>query len=248
MHLKKFYRNSLFNDSLLGFFINSSYIARASLYRLLYARRDRFHNLKVLDVGCGSKPYNQLFRNTLSYIGLDTHKSGHDHSQENIDVFYDGSTFPFSPQSFYAVVSFQVFEHVEDEKRFLKEINKVLSPNGLLLMTLPFSWPEHEEPYDFRRMTSFGMRKMIEENGFEVLELIKTTNYLQTVLQLINTYLAQTLKTPWPVMNIFLSLLYVPFLNLLSFSFGIVSKRSDYFCDLMVLAKKKTLPRKREIV
>ncbi|MBK8496717.1 MAG: hypothetical protein IPL50_18300 [Chitinophagaceae bacterium] len=45
---------------------------------------------KVLDFGCGAKPYSKYFIHAKEYIGLDIEKSGHSHEDEKIDVYYDG--------------------------------------------------------------------------------------------------------------------------------------------------------------
>ena len=49
---------------------------------------------KLLDFGCGSKPYQSLFQ-VDEYIGVDYENSGHTHINEQIDVFYDGKHLPF---------------------------------------------------------------------------------------------------------------------------------------------------------
>ena len=52
----------------------------------------------LLDFGCGSKPYRHLFNHVNSYIGLDYENDGHNHSNEDIDVYYDGKKIPFPDQ------------------------------------------------------------------------------------------------------------------------------------------------------
>ena len=90
------------------------------------------------------------------YIGLDTHNSGHNHVNTDADFFYNGDYFPFDDNSFDCLVCFQVMEHVDNVDLFLAEIKRVLKPDGLLLASAPFMWPEHEMPYDFKRWTSIG--------------------------------------------------------------------------------------------
>lgn len=240
--LRSLYRQSMFDDSLLGFFINPSFISRSSLFKIFKAKSDLFNGLRILDIGCGAKPYAHLFQNAQSYIGVDTNLSGHDHSKEEIDVFYDGKTLPFTDRSFNSVVSFQVLEHVENESLFFKEIDRVLLPAGLLMLSVPFCWSEHEQPYDFRRISSFGAEKLLAANNFDVVEIIKTTNHLQTIIQLLNTYLSMRLKTKWAILNIIMITVYSPILNLMGAIFGRISKNKDLFCDLVIIAKKRNNP------
>ena len=49
---------------------------------------------KVLDFGCGAKPYLGYFGHADEYTGLDIEHSGHPHLNEHIDVFYDGKKSP----------------------------------------------------------------------------------------------------------------------------------------------------------
>jgi hypothetical protein len=54
--------------------------------------------------------------------------------------------------------------------------------------TVPFCWPEHEIPYDFRRMTSFYHQKILSESGFTNIEVHKTTGIFATVGQVISDF------------------------------------------------------------
>src|SRR6187399_2237511 len=77
----------------------------------------------MLDFGCGSKPYLPLFK-VDKYIGLDFDSQGHDHANEQIDVFYDGITIPFPDEYFDTVFSSEVFEHVFNLEGILPEIHR----------------------------------------------------------------------------------------------------------------------------
>ena len=61
------------------------------------------------------------------------------------DYFYDGQSFPFKGGSFDVVLTNQVLEHVFNPDVFLSEIHRVLTPDGVLLLTVPFLWDEHEQ-------------------------------------------------------------------------------------------------------
>ncbi|MBK6634942.1 MAG: class I SAM-dependent methyltransferase [Chitinophagaceae bacterium] len=151
---------------------------------------------KVLDFGCGAKPYAKYFIHAKEYIGLDIEKSGHSHEDEKIDVFYDGKKIPFDNDHFDAVFSSEVFEHIFNLEEILPEINRVLKPGGKLLFTCPFAWPEHEIPYDFARYSSFGIKAVVERQGFTVIEQYKTGHFFEVIMQyLIFIFLLFTQKT-----------------------------------------------------
>lgn len=123
---------------------------------------------KILDLGCGNKPYKELFEHT-DYIGIDTFNSGHPHQDSAADIYYDGHKMPFEDNSFDAIICFQVVEHISDINLTLSECKRVLKKEGLLLITAPLLWPEHERPYDFRRWTSIGLKAHMEEAKFDIL-------------------------------------------------------------------------------
>lgn len=109
----------------------------------------------VLDFGCGAKPYVNLFCNCTKYVGLDINKSGHDHKNENIDVFYDGEHIPFDDESFDNVFSSEVFEHIAKPELIIPEIKRVLKKGGYMLVTVPFVQKayEHIEKWRCRPLT-----------------------------------------------------------------------------------------------
>ncbi len=138
----------------------------------------------ILDFGCGAKPYAELFVNCTKYVGMDIDVSGHDHSNELIDVYYDGEHIPFEDEVFDNVFSSEVFEHIANPEKILPEINRVLKNNGYMLATVPFIWNEHEIPYDFKRYTSFGIKELLESQGFEIISIKKSTNCIEMMYQM----------------------------------------------------------------
>ncbi|HEX8553565.1 MAG TPA: class I SAM-dependent methyltransferase [Sphingomonas sp.] len=161
---------------------NTFLIRRALFKGIAPIARDM--NGRILDFGCGSKPYRSLFTACESYLGVDIAISGHDHADSDVDVYYDGTTLPFADGDFDGVVAFEVFEHVFNIDDLLPELARVLRPGGALLLTIPFAWPEHEVPYDFARYTSFGIRNVVERNGFTIRSVTKTNGTVEALHQL----------------------------------------------------------------
>ena len=171
--LKKLYKQEQFNPKILGIFINPFYFARKGLHQNVSKLITNL-NGKLLDVGCGTKPYENIC-NVDEYIGLEIDDEGN--RQHNYaDVFYDGKTIPFEDKSFDSILSNQVFEHVFNPNQFLKEINRVTKVEGRFLITVPFVWDEHEQPYDYARYSSFGLKHILAENGFEIMKHRKSNN------------------------------------------------------------------------
>lgn len=171
----------------IGQLIRPNYLIRKALYerKKKYAAyiKDR-----VLAIGCGSKPYKDLFQQATEYIGLDTKNSGHSTQTSDVDIFYDGIHMPIDDSAFDNGVCFQVLEHVEDIPVFLDEIARVIKENGFILFDMPFIWEEHEVPYDFRRYTSYGLKKLFCQHGFEIIRYEKYNKGLELICQFLNLY------------------------------------------------------------
>jgi SAM-dependent methyltransferase len=172
----------------IGALIFPSYILRSALYRGVKKFSEEVSG-DVLDFGCGSKPYESVFNNAKKYIGIDVEVSGHNHQNSKVDVYFDGVHIPFEDCSFDSVVCFDVMEHVPDLRGTLQEIGRVIKPNGTFLASMPFAFPEHEIPYDFRRLTRYGLHRNLSENGFTDIELVETTTSFLSIQQLFLAYI-----------------------------------------------------------
>lgn len=234
--LKKIYTDEQFNPKYVGLFVNPFYFARKDLYQNV---SDLILNLKgkLLDVGCGSKPYQSLCQ-VDEYIGLEIDDEGN-RNHNYADVFYDGKTIPFANNTFDSILSNQVFEHVFNPNDFLKEVNRVTKMGGLFLMTVPFVWDEHEQPYDYARYSSFGLKHILGENGFEIVEHRKSNNGLEVIFQLINDYIYKKTVTKNGYLNLLFTLLFMAPINMIGLIFSkILPRNNDLYLDNIVLAKK----------
>jgi len=196
---------------------------------------------RLMDFGCGSKPYRSLF-NVDEYIGLDFENPGHPHLNEQIDVFYDGKHIPFEDGSFDAVFTSEVFEHVFNLEEALKEINRVMKPGASILATCPFAICEHEVPNDFARYSSYGLRSLLERNGFEVVHQDKTGNSVEAVFQLWIMYLHQHINPKFrkiPVVRSAFRLISYTSLNFFALLLSrILPNRKDLYLNNVILCKK----------
>jgi SAM-dependent methyltransferase len=240
MKIKYYLLQQFFRPGLIGFFINPFFLGRSAMY-INVKKYSKFVSGKTLDVGSGSKPYIGLFSEVTSYIGMDIEQSGHKHQREYIDVFYDGETFPFEENTFDSLVFFEVLEHVFNPDTFFKQISKVVKPGGNCLVTIPFIWGEHEQPYDFARYSSFGLKHMFDKHGFEIVEHKKYLTDFRLIFLLINSYLYTTFKKYLP--GYLAWGLIIPFSfvnNLLGLISYVLPKNNDlYFGNIYVLKNKK---------
>jgi SAM-dependent methyltransferase len=237
-NLRNFYRRQMFFPSSFAVFFNPFYFARKNLASGIsqFSTSIRGH---LLDVGCGTKPYHSLF-NVERYRGLDI-DSPITRKQGIADDLYDGTKFPYQNDTFESVLCNQVLEHVFNPDEFLTEINRVLKPGGKLLLTVPFVWDEHEQPYDYARYSSFGLNALLVKNKFKIISHKKLAADATILFQLTNAYLYKLIQQ-WPC---FLKLLFTGTVMATVNIMGVVAGKllpanPDLFLDHVVLAEKQS--------
>ena len=235
--LAAFYKNQQFYVNPISVFINPNYFSRKGLFK--YIRKEApLLKGRLLDFGCGRKPWMSLFH-VDEYIGVDIEESGHNHHDSVVDVFYDGHTLPFEKDSFDSIFSSETFEHLFNIDEILTELNRVLKPNGQLLITIPFAWNEHEEPYDFARYTSFGITSLLQKHGFEIIRIHKTSTYFETICQLFNSFWIESVFPKNKLIRTLLEIMFLGPLNVLFILLNyILPNNKALYLNLVLLARK----------
>jgi SAM-dependent methyltransferase len=119
---------------------------------------------RVVDFGCGTRPYEPLFeRRKTQYIGVDIGPN----PQADL-VMKPGERVPLEDGAADVVVSSQVLEHVVDVEGYLAECRRLLKPGGMLLLSTHGTWLYHPYPTDVRRWTCWGLRHDIGKIGFRI--------------------------------------------------------------------------------
>ena len=163
------------------------YLERISIVQAI---RELHHRVKpglLLDVGCGMKPYESLLTQRDSrYYGTDwpVTMEGSYGGSTRADFFSDSMVLPFPEGTFDTIVSTQVLEHVRQPEIVIREMARILKPNGILILSAPMTWPLHEEPHDYYRYTLHGLRHLLEEADFEILDEIPRGNNWTTMAQM----------------------------------------------------------------
>lgn len=235
--LGAFIERQTFFPTIGGAFVNPFYIARRGLARAMHEYAPCLDG-RLLDVGCGSKPYARLFA-VDQYVGLDI-DSPRTRALGVADYYYDGHGFPFESASFDSIICNQVLEHVFKPAEFVAEMNRVLKPGGGIVLSVPFIWDEHEQPYDYARYSTFGLRSLFESNGFSIERQGKINANISVVFQLTNAYLYKLLpKTP-RVHLVVCALVMAP-ISLTGEMLGrVLPQNPDLFLDQIIFAKKTT--------
>ena len=219
-----------------GLVVNPFYYARHGLFRGL-EEFFPFLGGEVLDVGCGRKPYRHLVP-AGKYIGLEL-DTPELRDLDAADIYYSGGVLPVATESFDAVLCSQVLEHIFTPGDFLQEIKRVLRPGGVLLLTTPFAWDEHSQPYDYGRYSSFGLSHLLTEAGFEIVAQRKTCADGRTLIQLTTGYIYKVLRSRHRILNLAGQLLVIAPVNVLGGLFALLlPSNPDFFLDNIILVRK----------
>ena len=194
---------------------------------------------EFLDFGCGSTPYKSCFPLSQSYIGLEYDRKLDDgkYYSDGTNYYYDGALIPFADNSFDAIVSFQVLEHIKDLHTSLCELKRVSRPGAVFLFTVPLLWPEHETPFDFRRFTRWGITDIFDAAGLEVSDVVPLGSIYDVIFSFILDYINHH---PSPLTKVLCKFI-VPILNTASIVLNFLDPwacRSSRHCylDLGVMA------------
>jgi len=145
---------------------------RDIIFRLI--RREN-KNSKILDVGCSSGPLMSLLRrrgfNNISGIDLSDKaiESCKNKGIKNSFVM-DCAKMSFKDNEFDIIIASDILEHIDDEDQALSELNRVLKPNGKLVIFVPafnLLWGMHDEiNHHRRRYSKRYLVKVLRKNNF----------------------------------------------------------------------------------
>ena len=142
---------------------------------------------KILDFGCGLGDFTD-FISTLGFdvLGVDISETVINlakikHNNVKFHILNEDDRIPAPANHFSAVWSSEVIEHIFDVNAHLKEIHRVLKPNGVYILTTPFhgrlknslitllKFNKHFNPEGehIRFFDKSGLKLCLEKAGFE---------------------------------------------------------------------------------
>ena len=107
----------------------------------------------ILDCGAGFRP--EYYENIVNYEIA---------PYPTTDVLGFAEDLPFGDNSFDAVFSFAVLEHVKYPFQAADEICRVLKPGGTLAVGAAFLQPMHGYPHHYFNMTNLGLQALFEDS------------------------------------------------------------------------------------
>lgn len=179
------------------------YQIRKNIYNSFKENVNHFNGI-VIDLGCGIMPYKKIIlenKNVKKYIGIDLEQPTY-YEVIKPDLTWDGKKIPFDDNTIDCILATEVLEHCYEPSNLLKEVRRVLKPNGVFFCTVPFIWHLHETPFDHYRYTPFSLKKKLEDAGFNTIEIKALGGWDSALSQLLGLWV-----TNRPMKRIYKSIL-----------------------------------------
>ena len=190
---------------------------------------------RLIDIGCGVKPYEDIVAPYVTqHVGVD-HKST-PHDKRRIDLLGTAYTIPAETASFDSALCTAVLEHLEEPERAIRECYRVLIPGGIAIYSVPFIWHIHEAPRDFYRYSKYGLTYLFQKAGFEIVELEALSGFWLTFGQLFVYYLYRFNRGPIRWLHL-VDLLGLA-IQLVSYALDKLDKAEEWTWMYMVVVRK----------
>ena len=136
---------------------------------IAYKEASKLVSGKILEIGSGEGyGIHELAPKSEIYIAVDKYDSPiSEELQTNNKITFLQMNIPplkgIEDNSIDFVVSFQVIEHIKDDKKFVKEIFRVLKPGGKLILTTPnLLMSLSRNPWHIREYTPETMKDILK--------------------------------------------------------------------------------------
>ena len=126
---------------------------------------------RLLDLGCGFVPLFDAYKSHVTEnICVDWDNTLH--KNDYLDYACDlTQPLPFRDAEFDTIILSDVLEHMPEPQQLWAEMARILRPGGKVLVSVPFYYWIHEQPYDYYRYTEFALTRFVERSGLTVSQL-----------------------------------------------------------------------------
>jgi SAM-dependent methyltransferase len=182
-------------------------------------------------MGCGKMPYRLILESfTSNYIGADIANN----PQADIHISSDGQV-PLPDNSIDIILSTQVLEHVISPERYLSECHRLLKVGGFIILSTHGYWYYHPVPTDFWRWTGSGLRKILKDAGFQIIEFHGLMALASSAMQLVQFAIEQKIPSSKGI-RIILYFVMQLIVQIMDKAFPM--NRDDDACVFFVIAQK----------
>jgi len=116
---------------------------------------------RIIDIGGGKKSnYFSIF-DGLDYVSVNIDKKISPHFLVKVN-----QSFPLKDDNFDSCLLFNVLEHIYDWEFIFKEVKRLTINDGKVFIIIPFLYPIHGAPNDFKRVTANYLEKFLKMQKF----------------------------------------------------------------------------------
>jgi SAM-dependent methyltransferase len=191
----------------------------------------------TLDLGAGKLAWRKsLMGSAKTYYSADVTQEHPD-----LDTLFDVTKpFPLESESFDTVFCYSVLEHTPKPGVVLPEIHRILKPGGSAIISVPFVFYLHGEPYDYFRFTKYGVKQLAKEAGFSIESMVMNGGIFHFLLNMPSIVLSSILFSLHCIWLIF------PLTHFLCVCARILDRAFDpqgrFTMNIIAVLKKKILP------
>lgn len=192
---------------------------------------------RVLDVGCGDKPYRTWFGDVSEYVGLDVAPG------PEVDVIVtQDEPWPVPDRHYNVVLSTQEIEHTDSLEFTFAQMSRVLKTGGAIILSFPFLYNVHGAPHDYRRFTHYGAAKLLP--GYDIVHL-ETQGGIGSTLVILFLNWVDTALSLTPATKLLKGLLlpvFIPMslvLNMLGWAMDRLDRTRMFYSNALLVARKR---------
>lgn len=172
--------------------------SRQNLYKFTSQAIDKYchDNSEIISIGAGGAVKDLLYKKKLKFKEIDNDPK---RKPDVVCDVADMSSF-FEDESIDVIFCLEVLEHVSNPVAAISEFMRILKKGGVVVCSTPFIFPIHDEPNDYFRYTSYGIRHLFrkfnlvllkERNGYFhaiyvlLLRILNAGTFLQKIIAVI---------------------------------------------------------------
>jgi 2-polyprenyl-3-methyl-5-hydroxy-6-metoxy-1,4-benzoquinol methylase len=95
-------------------------------------------------------------------------------------------------EEFDLIILLDVLEHIEEELAALKSLVRLLTPNGVLVITVPafpFLWSDHDEQHHHKRRYQYStLKRVVQESGLSVFRMTYFNTWLFPIIAAVRLF------------------------------------------------------------
>ena len=187
-------------------------VKRKTCLHLLKSIRNSLRNQHILEIGFGSGAVLFSFDTSCELFGLEiSHSAVERATQKAKEKGYktfefkivSDDTLPYLDGMFDIVIASHVVEHIEDDRNMMREIRRVLRPDGVAVILIPIN-ENYEDPNHFRQYTGSQFLDLAKDCLFRVLYTLEN----ELLFHLVEKFYFEEYNYRWKVLGPFIAALF----------------------------------------